>query len=127
MNTKARNEFLKVIIGLILIAAGVGYFISKTSITSSFLEITGVWKWWSVLLVFLPAIAGIVMLVIKPQLLASKLVAAVGGILLVVVIMLNSTIILEEKLMPIEWIGVVVFIMAGVVCCFWGLFIRIKK
>ncbi len=127
MNTKARNEFLKVVIGLILIAVGVGYFISKTNITSSFLEMTGVWKWWWVLLVFVPTIAGIIMLIIKPQLLASKILAAVGGILLVVVIMLNSTIVLEEKLMAIEWIGVVAFILTGIVCCFWGLFIRIKK
>lgn len=127
MNTKARNEFIKVVIGLALIAAGVGYFISKTSITSSFLEINETWKWWSVLLVFLPVIAGIVMLIIKPQLLFSKLLAAGGAIGLVVVIMINTTIVLTEKLKVIEWIGIIVLIFLGVVSCFWGLFIRIKK
>ena len=127
MNTKARNEFLKVVVGLILIAAGVGYFISKTNITSSFLEITGIWKWWSVILVFLPIIAGIVMLIVKPQFLVSKVVAAVGAIFLIVVIMLNTTIVLAEKLLAIEWIGIILFILAGVVLCFWGLFVRIRK
>ena len=127
MNTKARNEFFKVIAGLILITAGFGYFISKTSITSSFLELEGVWSWWKVILVFLPAIAGIVLLIIKPQWLASKLVAAGGGIFLVVIIMLNTTIILTERLKAIEWIMVIALIVLGVASCFWGLFIRIKK
>lgn len=127
MNTKARNEFIKVVIGLALIAAGVGYFISKTSITSSFLEINETWKWWSVLLVFLPVIAGIVMLIVKPHLLFSKLLAAGGAIGLVVVIMINTTIVLTEKLKAIEWIGIIALIFLGVVSCFWGLFIRIKK
>ena len=127
MNTKARNELIKVVVGLLMITAGVGYFITKTTITSTFIEISGVWKWWSVVLVFLPAIAGIVLLIVKPQWLASKLVAAGGGIFLVVVIMLNSTIVLTEKLKAIEWIAVFALIILGALSCFWGLFIRIKK
>ena len=127
MNTKARNELIKVIAGLLMITAGVGYFITKTTITSTFIEINGAWKWWSVMLVFLPAIAGIILLIIRPQWLASKLVAAGGGVFLVVVIMLNSTIVLTEKLKAMEWIAVFGLIILGAVSCFWGLFIRIKK
>ena len=127
MNTKARDELIKVIAGLAMITVGVGYFISKTTITSTFIEISGAWRWWSVFLVFLPAIAGIILLIIKPQWLASKLVAAGGAIFLVVVIMLNSTIVLTERLKAIEWILVLGLIILGAVSCFWGLFIRIKK
>ena len=96
MNTKARDELIKVVVGLLMITAGVGYFISKTTITSTFIEVNGDWKLWSVFLVFLPAILGVVLLIVKPQWLASKLVAAGGAIFLVVVIMLNSTIVLTE-------------------------------
>ena len=127
MNTKARNELIKVVAGLLMITAGVGYFITKTTITSTFIEISGAWKWWSVMLVFVPIIAGIVLLIIKPQWLASKFVATGGAIFLVVVIMLNSTIVLTEKLKAIEWIAVFGLIILGAVSCFWGLFIRIKK
>ena len=127
MNTKARDELIKVVIGLLMITAGVGYFISKTTITSTFIEVNGEWKLWSVFLVFLPAIIGVVLLIVKPQWLASKLVAAGGAIFLVVVIMLNSTIVLTEKLKAIEWIVVFGLIILGAVSCFWGLFIRIKK
>ena len=127
MNTKARDELIKVIVGLAMITVGVGYFISKTTITSTFIEIGGAWKWWSVFLVFLPAIAGIILLIIKPQWLASKLVAAGGAIFLVVVIMLNTTIVLTERLKAIEWILVFGLIILGAVSCFWGLFIRIRK
>ena len=127
MNTKARDELIKVIAGLVMITIGVGYFISKTTITSTFIEIEGAWRWWSVFLVFLPAIAGIVLLIVKPQWLASKLVAVGGAVFLVVVIMLNSTIVLTEKLKAIEWIVVFGLIILGAVSCFWGLFIRIKK
>ena len=127
MNTKARNEFLKVVSGLILITVGMGYFISKSTVVSTFVSMDGIWKWWSVLLVFVPIIAGIVMLIIKPQWLASKIVAALGAICLIVVIMRNTTIILTEKLAAIEWIAIIGFILAGVVLCFWGLFVRIRK
>lgn len=127
MNTKARDELIKVVIGLLMITAGVGYFISKTTITSTFIEVNGDWKLWSVFLVFLPAIIGVVLLIAKPQWLASKLVAAGGAIFLVVVIMLNSTIVLTERLKVIEWVAVFGLIILGAVSCFWGLFIKIKK
>lgn len=127
MNTKARDELIKVVIGLLMITAGVGYFISKTTITSTFIEVNGEWKLWSVFLVFLPAIIGVVLLIVKPQWLASKLVAAGGAIFLVVVIMLNSTIVLTERLKVIEWVAVFGLIILGAVSCFWGLFIKIKK
>lgn len=127
MNTKARDELIKVVIGLLMITAGVGYFISKTTITSTFIEVNGEWKLWSVFLVCLPAIIGVVLLIVKPQWLASKLVAAGGAIFLVVVIMLNSTIVLTERLKVIEWVAVFGLIILGAVSCFWGLFIKIKK
>lgn len=127
MNTKARDELIKVVIGLLMITAGVGYFISKITITSTFIEVNGEWKLWSVFLVFLPAIIGVVLLIAKPQWLASKLVAAGGAIFLVVVIMLNSTIVLTERLKVIEWVAVFGLIILGAVSCFWGLFIKIKK
>jgi hypothetical protein len=127
VNTKARDELIKVVIGLLMITAGVGYFISKTTITSTFIEVNGEWKLWSVFLVFLPAIIGVVLLIAKPQWLASKLVAAGGTIFLVVVIMLNSTIVLTERLKVIEWVAVFGLIILGAVSCFWGLFIKIKK
>ena len=127
MNTKARDELIKVVIGLLMITAGVGYFISKTTITSTFIEVNGEWKLWSVFLVFLPAIIGVVLLIAKPQWLASKLVAAGCAIFLVVLIMLNSTSVLTERLKLIEWVAVFGLIILGAVSCFWGLFIKIKK
>ena len=44
MNKKARNELIRVIIGLVMIAAGVGLFISKTSVSTELLSFGGVYS-----------------------------------------------------------------------------------
>ena len=86
MNKKARNELIRVIIGLVMIAAGVGLFISKTSVSTELLSFGGVYSWWITVLVILPLAAGIVMLIVKPHLMASKIVAIAGAVVIVVAV-----------------------------------------
>lgn len=127
MNNRARNELIGVIVGLAMIITGVCLFISKTSITSTFLEVKGIWKWWSILLVFLPLLTGIILSAVKPQHIVPKIIALVGAVLLIVVIMVNSTIIIEEKISPFEWILCGVLALGGLFICFVSLFAKKKK
>lgn len=127
MNKKARNELICVVIGAVMIAVGVGLFISKTEITSEFLAFGGVWSWWKTVLILLPLAAGIVMLIIKPNLLASRLVAAFGAILAIAAIFINTTIIIEEKIAVYEWIIYGVLVFGGIIVSFAALFIKRNK
>ena len=127
MNTKARNELIIMIAGLLLIVVGVWLFISKTSITSDYLQMEGFWSWWKVVITFLPLLAGIVLLIIKPNLLVSKLVALVGAIALVVLIMVNTTIVVEAKITTIQWIISIGCPVVGTILCFIALFLRKRK
>ena len=127
MNTKARNELIIMIAGLLLIVVGVWLFISKTSITSDYLQMEGFWSWWKVVITFLPLLAGIVLLIIKPNLLVSKLLALVGAIALVVLIMVNTTIVVEAKITTIQWIISIGCPVVGTILCFIALFLRKRK
>lgn len=127
MNTKARNELIMMIAGLLLIVVGVWLFISKTSITSDYLQMEGFWSWWKVVLTFLPLLVGIVLLIIKPDLLVSKILALVGAIALVVLIMVNTTIVVEERITTIQWIISIGCPVVGAIMCFVALFLRKRK
>ena len=127
MNKRARNELVRVIIGLIMIAVGVGLFISKTRITSELLGIGGAWSWWKTLLILLPLAVGIIMLIVKPHLMASRFVALFGALLAVVAILLNITIIIERDIAPYEWVIYGVLVFGGVIVSLSALFIKKKK
>lgn len=127
VNTKARNELIIMIAGLLLIVSGIWLFISKTSVSSEFLRMEGQWTWWKVLVAFVPLLAGIVLLIVKPQLLVSKLVALVGAIALVVVILMNTTIVVEKEISTIQWIICIGCPVLGVILCFTALFLRKRK
>ena len=127
MNTKARNELIVMIIGLLLIVVGMWLFISKTSITSDYIQMEGFWSWWKVLLTFVPLVAGIVMLIVKPQLLVSKLLALVGAVVLVVLILVNTTIVVEDRITILQWIICIGCPAVGTILCFVALFLRKRK
>ncbi len=127
MNKKARNELIRVIIGLVMIAVGVGLFISKTQMTSDFLEFDGIWSWWKTVLTLLPLAVGIVMLIVKPRLMASKLVATLGALLAIAVILINTTIIIEKEIAPVEWIIYGVLVLCGIIVSLSALFIKRNK
>ena len=127
MNTKARNELIVMIIGLLLIVVGMWLFISKTSITSDYIQMEGFWNWWKVLLTFVPLVAGIVMLIVKPQLLVSKLLALVGAVVLVVLILVNTTIVVEDRITILQWIICIGCPAVGTILCFVALFLRKRK
>ena len=48
------------------------------------------------MLVILPLAAGIVMLIVKPHLMASKIVAIAGAVVIVTAILINTTIMLKQ-------------------------------
>lgn len=127
VNTKARNELIVMIVGLLLIVVGMGLFISKTSVTSDFIQMEGFWSWWKVLITFVPLVAGIVMLIVKPHLLVSKLLALVGAVALVVLIMVNTTIVVEDRITTLQWIICIGCPVVGTILCFVALFLRKRK
>lgn len=127
MNSRARNELIRVVAGLLMIVVGVALFMSKTRVSSDFLESDGVWTWWKIILVLLPLAAGIVLLVVKPNLKASGIVAALGAVLLIAVILINTTIIIEKDIAPYEWAIYGVLVFGGMLVSVLSLFIRRKK
>ncbi len=127
MNSRARNELVRVVAGLLMIVVGVALFMSKTRITSAFLESAGIWNWWKILLVLLPLAAGIVMLIVRPHLKASMIVAGLGAVLVLTVILVNTTIIIEKNIAPYEWVIYGVLIFGGMLVSILSLFIRRKK
>ncbi len=127
MKNRANKELIGVITGLAMILTGVCLFISKTTVTSTFLEGSGIWKWWSILLVFLPLIIGIVLMIMKPRSIVPKLVALSGAAGLISVIMANTTIIIEEKIMPVQWFLYGFLTIGGLLICIYSLFIKKKK
>lgn len=127
VNTKARNELIVMITGLILIVVGMWLFISKTTVTSDFIQMEGFWSWWKVLLAFVPLLAGIVMLIVKPHLLVSKILALAGAVALVVLIMVNTTIVVEDRITILQWIICIGCPAVGTILCFVALFLRKRK
>lgn len=127
MNSRARNELIRVVAGLLMVVVGVALFMSKTRVSSTFLESDGVWTWWKILLVLLPLAAGIVMLAVKPGFWVSKVVASLGAVLVVTVILVNTTIIIEENIASYEWVIYGVLIFGGMLVSILSLFIRRKK
>lgn len=127
MKNRAHKELIGVITGLAMILTGVCLFISKTTVTSTFLESSGIWKWWSILLVFLPLIIGIILMIIKPRSVVPKLVSLSGATGLISVIMANTTIFIEEKIMPVQWFLYGFLTIGGLLICIYSLFIKKKK
>lgn len=127
MNSRARNELIRVVAGLLMIVVGVALFMSKTRVSSDFLEYDGGWTWWKILLVLLPLAAGIVLLAVKPHLKISGIVAGLGAVLVVAVILVNTTIIIEKDIASYEWVIYGVLIFGGMLVSVLSLFIRRKK
>lgn len=127
MNKRARNQLLLVIIGLGMMLIGMVLFLTKTKISSNFLNTDGGWPLWGTLLVLLPLAAGIVMLIVKPKLPVSKWLAICGAILVIVMIIANIKIVIRKKIAPIEWVIYGFLIIGGVLVSITSLFIRRKN
>ena len=127
MDNRARNELIGVLVGIAMIITGVCLFISKTSISSDFLQVEGIWEWWSILLVFVPLLTGIVLATLKPRWIIAKIVAVLGAIFLLAVIMANSTIIIEKKIMPFEWFLYIGLTAGGLLIILFALFAKKRK
>ena len=115
MNKRARNQLLLVIIGLGMMLIGMVLFLTKTKISSNFLNTDGGWPLWGTLLVLLPLAAGIVMLIVKPKL------------PVIVMIVANIKIVIRKKIAPIEWVIYGFLIIGGVLVSITSLFIRRKN
>ena len=127
MNKRARNQLLWVIIGLGMMLIGMVLFLTKTKISSNFLNTDGGWPLWGTLLVLLPLAAGIVMLIVKPKLPVSKWLAICVAILVIVMIVANIKIVIRKKIAPIEWVIYGFLIIGGVLVSITSLFIRRKN
>lgn len=127
MKHKIKNELIEVIIGLIMIITGVFLFVSKTRIESDFLSGRGTWKLWKQLLVVLPLIAGLVMMIVRPKLRVSRMIALVGVLVIAIVIFIDITVYVPKNFKAIEWVLDFVLILGGIALCIWALFIRKKK
>lgn len=127
MNQRAKYQLIGLISGLIMIAVGVFLFMSKTRIESGFLREGGSWAPWKILLVLLPLAAGIVMMIVKPELKASGIVALIGALLVVIVIFSDVTVIIEKDFKIAECILDILLIVIGAGVCLMSLFFKKKN
>ena len=124
MNQRAKYQLIGLISGLVMIAVGVFLFMSKTRIESGFLRKGGSWAPWKIILVLLPLVAGIIMLIVKPDLKASGIVALVGALVVVIVIFSDVTVIIEKDFKIAECILDILLIVVGIVLCLMSLFLK---
>lgn len=127
MNQRAKYQLIGLISGLVMIAVGVFLFMSKTRIESGFLREGGSWAPWKIILVLLPLVAGIIMLIVKPDLKASGIVALVGALVVVIVIFSDVTVIIEKDFKIAECILDILLIVIGAGVCLMSLFFKKKK
>ena len=127
MNQRAKYQLIGLISGLVMIAVGVFLFMSKTRIESGFPREGGSWAPWKIILVLLPLVAGIIMLIVKPDLKASGIVALVGALVVVIVIFSDVTVIIEKDFKIAECILDILLIVVGIVLCLMSLFLKKKK
>lgn len=124
MNKRARNELISVIVGLVMVVIGTTLLLTKATVRSDFFT---EWKFWQQILVLIPLVAGIVLLIVKPHFIVSKIVAVAGAIALLVVIFVNATFIIEKNIPAIYWIVSSVLAGAGFVTCIVVLLIMGRK
>lgn len=124
MNKRARNELISVIVGLVMVVIGTTLLLTKATVRSDFFT---EWKFWQQILVLIPLVAGIVLLIVKPHFIVSKIVAVAGAIVLLVVIFVNATFIIEKNIPAIYWIVSSVLAGAGFVTCIVVLLIMGRK
>lgn len=111
---KERNELLEFLGGLVMLVTGLFLFTNRVTVQSSLFYgtfVIGSVKINSVL-VFIPFIVGIVLMFIKPRILAGKLTVGFGLILIVAAIILSTTIRLP-RIAWYEWILYIVLIFGG--------------
>lgn len=125
MERRAKNELIEVVCGLFMIVVGVVLFLSKARVSSEFLE--GSWELWKIIFVMLPLIAGIIMMIVKPDMLASKLIAIAGAVIVIVVLFFTTTIIVEKDIIAVEWVLYSILIFGGLIICAIALLVNNKK
>ena len=74
-----------------------------------------------------PLVAGIVMMIVKPNLLASKLVALAGAVVVVLILFFTTTIVVEKDIAVIEWILYMFLIFGGLIISAVALLVNGKK
>ena len=127
MNQRAKYQLIGLISGLVMMAVGVFLFMSKTRIESGFLREGGSWAAWKIILVLLPLAVGIVMMIVKPELKASGIVALAGALLVIIVIFSDVTVIIEKDFKIAECVLDILLIVLGAAICVVSLFFKRKK
>lgn len=125
--SRARREFIQVIVGIIMMVTGVCLFLSKAKVYSAFLESSGIWQWWMIVIAMIPLIAGIVLLIIRPHLTISKIVAAAGVLVVLLAVFLSLTIVIVKPVTRTEWIVYGILVIGGLVVSSTALLLGRKK
>lgn len=127
MNKKAKQELIELISGLVMISVGLFLFTTKARVESDYLSLRGGWTWWKLLLSVLPLIAGIVMMIVRPKLKITKILAFLGILIITIILFIDTTIIIKAGVHPIEWIMGIVLMALGFIVCVIALLVNTKK
>ena len=126
MNKRARNEFIWLVTGILMIFVGTAVFLAKAKITNDFLG-GDAYTWWQRCLFLLLLLVGIILVIVKPHKPVPKIVAGIGALLIVVMVVANTTIILKDRISAIKWVICSVLWIFGSFICVVTLVINGRK
>ncbi|MDD6340059.1 MAG: hypothetical protein PUA49_06140 [Butyrivibrio sp.] len=126
MNKKARNEFIWLIAGLLMIIVATALFLAKAQIKCGLVE-GNAYTWWQRCIVLLPLFAGIILMITNPHKPVPKLVAGIGVLVIIVMIIISTTIVLKERISAIRWIICILLWLIGSFICVATLVLNSRK
>lgn len=128
MNKKVRprGELLSMIIGMLMIIGGVFYFMTKVRVTSVFFYGDENWPLWASFACLIPLVVGIVLMIVMPKRWAPRVVSLVSVIFLMIMIAYQTTLHLQTRLQPHQWLIIGVTVIGGLAIILITLFAKKK-
>lgn len=108
---REQNELMRFVIGVILVACGLYWFMTNVTVTTGFYAFT-IGNFKSGGLVVVPLIIGIVWMCINNESIVARWIAAIGVLLIVASIIMGTRFTLQ-RLNLYEYIIMLIFIFAG--------------
>ncbi len=126
-NVGAKGELLAMIVGMLMIVGGVFYFMTKVHITSNFFSGEEGWPIWASFLCLIPLATGIVLMIVIPKKWFPRIISLAGAVFLLIMIAYQTTLHLQTRLQPHQWLIIGVTVIGGLAIILITLFAKKKE
>ena len=127
MKIREKTELVAMIIGMLMIIAGVFYFLSKVRIESDFFSGGSDWPLWASFASLVPLIAGIVTMLVFPKNWIPRIVGIVGAVAVIILIAYHTTLYLKTRLAGSQWALLGILLIGGLAVIVVTLFVKKKE